>query len=111
MRILIISLLIPFFCSCSGKSSQEPSIDWRKDLLVFKHEGWRNVETLGSPGAAVTEAFATSGSAQTVTGFWVENGQGHSKAFASSNQDICIVSFQKTDGDSFIVILSKNKAD
>ena len=52
-----------------------------------------------------------SRNAKTIGGYWVEKGKKQEKEYKQDGQLFYMVTFQKSDGDSFLVVLSKEKPE
>jgi len=75
----------------------------------FEKSGWKYKESFGTPGVAALAFHIEGEGLLTMTGFWVEKGIGHEQEFKQDREWHCIFHFEKTDGDSFLIILSKEK--
>ncbi len=97
------------WCGCSGCKQDAGTIDWHQEVRTYEQKGWKYKETLGAPEMAVLVINGESDTARTISGFWVENGQRHEKEYKQDSQLFCILGFGKSNGDTFTVVMSKDK--
>jgi hypothetical protein len=110
MKKLIFSF---FFALCLsgvvGCGSGKGDIDWKKEVQTYEEKGWKFKEMFGTPDMAGLVGNADSRTARTIKGFWVEKGVRHEQEYKQETQLYCILCFAKKGGDSFLVVLSKDK--
>jgi hypothetical protein len=106
LLIFLLSALIIY----PGCGSRENTIDWKTDVRLKEKEGWKYEVTFGSPGAVALEGYGESDTANSLTGYWAENGERHTNEFKQDSRLYYLLSYTKTNGDAFLVVLSKSKA-
>jgi hypothetical protein len=96
-------------CGFSGCKPETGTIDWQQEVHTYEQKGWKYEETFGTPGVAGIVGNGESSTARTIDGYWVEKGQRHDKEYKQDSQLYCVLVFGKSDGDSFLIVMSKEK--
>ena len=107
--MLLLIFFLPWLIACPGCRSKNQTIDWQADLRLKEKEGWKFEKTFGSPGAVAFEGYGESDTANSLTGYWSENGERHTNEFKQDSRLYYLFTFAKTNGDAFLVVLSKPK--
>jgi hypothetical protein len=106
---VLLILFLPWLIACTGCGSKKDGIDWQADVRLKKKDGWKYEKIFGSPGAVAFEGYGESDTANSLTGYWIVNGERHTNEFKQDSRLYYLLTFAKTNGDAFLVVLSKDK--
>jgi len=105
LAIIILSLLA--CCNGCDSSHGNAASGWKDEVAKWKGEGWVQEETLGTTGEYAMSSFIKSDTSRSLTAFWVVKGVRSEKKYPQTEKKYLILTFSKSDGDSFAVVLSK----
>jgi len=97
--------------TCPGCGPKNDPIDWQTDVRLKEKGGWKYEQLFGSTGAVALEGYGESDTANSLTGYWVENGVRHTNEFKQDSRLYYFFAFGKTNGDSFLIVLSKARGN
>lgn len=85
------------------------SRDYNSTVEEWKEDGWSVVEEFGKVGDFIHQTKIKSNSAKAVEALWVIDGKRQTKLFPQNSNYYVVLRFKKTDGDVFVVVMSKRK--